>query len=234
MSIRFAIPRISVPMNMIYRLPICTAMAVLLSASCSDIVYSQSLKASLKDNKEHVALSSDNLPHDMKWEPRWRDKGDCGPLSVYILMKLLGHEVSVQSVKEVIPFTSEQGCSLEVLSKGCQQLDFPARIKFVAPGDLANVPFPYILHRHISSEKKTGHFLVVTSYSSSKRQFSAINTNTERSEWYPKDRIFKKYSGYLLVPNRGFEAWRIVLWIEIVCFGFVILVFIRQFKALAT
>jgi hypothetical protein len=120
-----------------------------------------------------------HLPRHLQFEPPWRHRGDCGPLSLYVLMRLEGQPTSVEDVEKMLPFDSERGCSLADIARAADKLGFATEIRFVNPRDLPNLPFPFILHTTGSLESGVGHFLVVVDYLPEKRQYSVIDTTYE-------------------------------------------------------
>lgn len=166
----------------------------------------------LRSNKN--ADAPVNLPRDLQFEPPWRHRGDCGPLSLYVLMRLEGQPVSVDDVEKLLPFDSERGCSLADIARTADKLGFAAEIRFVNPRDLPNLPFPFILHTTGSLESGVGHFLVVVDYLPEKRQYSVIDTTYDTFRSQTEESILIGYSGYVLLPKNGFSALqrRLVSW----------------------
>jgi hypothetical protein len=143
------------------------------------------------------------VPKDIKFEPLWREKGDCGPSSLYVLMRLNDRKTSLADVKEVVPFDEEKGCSLADLERGAAKLGFPTEIRFVNPEDLPKLPRPFILHGWGSLERGTGHFFVIVDYSPEKEQYYLIDTAYESSYNLPEQSVLKLFSGYVLLPRNA-------------------------------
>jgi hypothetical protein len=144
------------------------------------------------------------LPKGLRFEPVWRQRGDCGPLSLYVLMRLEDRGVSVQEVEKVLPFDPERGCSLADIARAADALDFPTELRFVNPRDLPNVPFPFILHAAGSLETGTGHFLVVVGYSPEERLYQVIDTSYETFRSQTEESVCRDFSGYVLLPKSRF------------------------------
>lgn len=161
-----------------------------------------------------------STPASMRWEPSWRDPGDCGPLSLYILMKLSGRSVSVEEIKARTPWDAKTGCSLETLLETSSQLGFPAEVRFVNPKDLAEVPRPFILYTQGSLERGVGHFAVVVEHSKSERRFATIDTTFGNVFWFKEDDLRVASSGYVLLPFSNFDAkWKYITGINLICCG---------------
>ncbi|WP_165701018.1 cysteine peptidase family C39 domain-containing protein [Crateriforma conspicua] len=88
----------------------------------------------------------------------WRDERACGPISVYILGRILNSGISLDQVFEAIPVDSE-GSSLEELRSGSEQLGLATvSIETRDWRYLRRLPKPFIAHL---SAARNGHFIVV-------------------------------------------------------------------------
>lgn len=143
------------------------------------------------------------LSPDLKFEPQWRDQGDCGPLCLYLLMRLKGHTVSVQDVKESLHYDPVVGCSLADVARAAEKLGFPVEIRFVNPRELPEVGRPFIAHVGGSLERGIGHFLVIIDYSRELSQYTAIDTTYQRLRAQTEGSLLAGYSGYVLTPKYG-------------------------------
>ncbi|QDU36694.1 Peptidase C39 family protein [Maioricimonas rarisocia] len=139
----------------------------------------------------------------LQWEPSWRDRGDCGPVALYILMRLQGRETSIEDVKSVVPYNADLGCSLATLAEAAEEMDFPAELRFVRQQDLPRLGVPFIYHSEGSLKEGTGHFGVVAGYSAERDQFITIDTEFESSGWIPVENLSTRYSGYVLIPKQS-------------------------------
>ena len=153
------------------------------------------------DCLEVSVQTAPQVPSDMRFEPPWRTRGDCGPLSLYVLMRLKECDMSLQDVKKQVPFQSDLGCSLADLARGADSLGFPTEIRFVKPQDLSKVSFPFILHTAGSLEKGTGHFLVVVDYSSEKKAYEVIDTTFGTYGEVTEVALLENFSGFVLIPQ---------------------------------
>lgn len=143
----------------------------------------------------------ETVPSDARWEPRWRDKGDCGPVSLYVLMRLAGKSPALLDVKETVPYDSDRGCSLLTLRDSAAKLGFATDVRFFTPEQMRKAPFPLIGHAEGGLVNGTGHFLVLTRYSPENRAFGIINTDEERFYWSPERNVFSGLSGFVLIPK---------------------------------
>ena len=140
------------------------------------------------------------IPKDWHFEPSWRDNGDCGPVSLFVLARLKGLPLTLPDVKKVLPYESTLGCSMADMGRAADTLDFPSSIRFVKPEDLKTLPPPFILHARGSLALGTGHFLVVTGYDPNRRVFLTIDTSFQRSSEFTEDALLVIFSGYVLTP----------------------------------
>src|ERR1700676_2769191 len=58
------------------------------------------------------AKANVSVPTEWRFEPPWQGKGDCGPLSLYVLLRLEDQPVTYDQVKAALPHDPERGCSL--------------------------------------------------------------------------------------------------------------------------
>lgn len=140
-----------------------------------------------------------DLPGALRFEPAWRRKGDCGPLSLFVLMRLNDHPVTIEEIETVVPFDEERGCTLADLARGSEQLGFATEVRFVKPQDFARLPTPFIVHTNGSLEKGIGHYAVIVDCFPSEHEFSVIDTTYELFRRQTEGSILTNYSGYVLV-----------------------------------
>lgn len=175
------------------------------SASCAGSEDLRKLPAHATVSHEPAAV----VPQAMRWEPPWRKKADCGPISLYVFARLIGLEVAFDRIERQIQVDPVRGCTLDQLCRAADEMGLSAEARFVQPDDLTTVPFPCILHGIDGLGAGAGHFLVLTGYSGSRRQFAAINPSTELFGWVPEASVRQLYTGYVLVPTSTAERfWR--------------------------
>jgi ABC-type bacteriocin/lantibiotic exporter with double-glycine peptidase domain len=146
------------------------------------------------------------IPNSVKFEPSWRDGGDCGPISLYVLMRLQDRQVSVTDVKSVLPFDPKTGCSLAALARAADTLDFTTEIRFVNPKDVSNLPYPFILYSEGSLESGVGHFQVVVGYIPTERRYYIIDTTYEILRTQSEESLLRDFAGYVLLPKNSVGA----------------------------
>jgi hypothetical protein len=152
--------------------------------------------------------SSEKKDEGLWWAPWWRERGDCGPIALFVLMKLQGERVSVGDIKNITPLDPDRGCSIADLSRTAKRLGMQTELRFVNPCDIGNVPRPFILHGVSSIEQNLGHFIVIVDYDPKKKLYAAIDPVRERLWWSPEYSILDGYSGYVLVPrNPASQNW---------------------------
>jgi hypothetical protein len=180
----------------------CLALAVMMAASSSGSCQAISPRL-IPSNR-----SKPSLPAHLRFEPAWRESGDCGPMSLYVLMRLLDRKVSIAAVKNAVPIDSEIGCSLADVARGAEALGLETDIRFVKPDDVPRLDYPCILHTTGSLQKGTGHFFVVAGYDPQKREYSVVDIDVERALPTSEEALLNGFSGYVLMPkvNSMFSA----------------------------
>ncbi|MGH7137030.1 MAG: hypothetical protein ACREHD_14920, partial [Pirellulales bacterium] len=83
---------------------------------------------------------------DWSWKPVWLESNACGPNSLFVLLRLLGTNVTLSQVKDRVKCGPVLGCTMADLSVAASALGAPADVVFVRPDELASIPPPYILH----------------------------------------------------------------------------------------
>jgi hypothetical protein len=165
------------------------------------------------------------------WIPEWRDQADCGPNALYVLMKLEGHNVTLQQVKKLVPLDPVRGCSMETLISASKKLGVPVEARFVKPGELSKVPRPFILHGITSQEKNLGHFIVVVDFDKKKKIYSLIDPIRETYTRNPESSLLHGYSGYLLIPRySNIWKWNMLSGVSLTLCGLGLLVILYRRK----
>jgi hypothetical protein len=171
-------------------------MSVLgLMASC--------LLAFLAEVTDTAQPDTPSVPAAMRFEPRWRYQSDCGVTSLFVLMRLLGIDRTIEEVERSIDVDPNRGSSLETLVLKSRELGLPANLRFVTPSDLPLLQGPYIAHCNGSLVSGVGHFLVVVDYAAQQKQYAVINTDKNVFEWIPSHALIALFSGYVLIPEKG-------------------------------
>ena len=155
------------------------------------------------ENVPSVRDSDAAIPSSLKYEPHWRNSGDCGPLALFLLMKLEDRNVSVQEVETVLRFDSTLGCSMADVARAADALSFPVESRFVNPNDLSTLPFPFILHASGSLARGTGHFLVIVGYSTASREYSVIDPVDGVLRQHAERAVLSSFSGYVLLAKKS-------------------------------
>jgi hypothetical protein len=141
------------------------------------------------------------------WMPDWRQEGDCGPSSLFVLMKLEGRNVTLGEVKDKIRLDPVKGCSLASLAEASEKFGFPVEVLYVTPSDVTKIPRPFIMHGVSQKKESIGHFIVVVDYDAHKRHLTVIDPIRERISVNPLDSFLMEYSGYVLIPKRVWPQW---------------------------
>ena len=97
--------------------------------------------------------------------PSWRENKACGPIAVYILLRLHGcKNTSYDSVLSSLPL-SEKGSNLYDLAKCCTSFGITARVEKVPSESLYSTSFPIIAYLKTNNDNLGkyyfGHFVVV-------------------------------------------------------------------------
>jgi ABC-type bacteriocin/lantibiotic exporter with double-glycine peptidase domain len=143
----------------------------------------------------------------MRFEPDWREKGDCGRTSLYVLLRLADKQVPMEVLKKSLPIDPDTGCSLAEVAHAAEKVGLQVEIQFVKPRDVPKVNFPCILHQTASLEKRTGHFAVVAAYNPNRHEYSIVDTDWDRLVEQPEEALLKNFSGYVMVPKDGSVVW---------------------------
>src|ERR1700722_4919154 len=137
--------------------------ATVLLASALPIASAEAAGEPGASHRDQMVMKT--LPLDFRREPSWREPGDCGPVALYLLMRLSGRDVSLDEVKRAVPWDSKRGCSLADLVRGAQRLGYAAEVRFVSPEKLQQLRYPVIAHGYGTLESGTGHFTLIVNYS---------------------------------------------------------------------
>jgi hypothetical protein len=169
------------------------------------------------------------VPSNWRWEPSWRSPSDCGPMGLYVLLKLLDYDVSIDRVRQELPVDQDKGCTLASLTAASIRLGCPATGSFVSPDALSSIKSPYILHCNGSQISGVGHYLVIASHSAERKGFLVLNTDQHVCGWVPDDTIYSQFSGYILLPQTRFAGWGRVLGICVTASSLALYFFVKRF-----
>lgn len=151
-------------------------------------------------------------PHHAKnawfWLPEWRRKGDCGPVTLYLLMKVEGKAVSLDQVQQLVSLDPDRGSSIQGLAEAAEQLGFPVEVRFINPTKLTEIPRPFVFHGISSIKKSTGHYVLAVGYDEKEDVFYLIDPIREVSSTNPRDSVVRGFSGYVLMPQyHAIQKW---------------------------
>jgi hypothetical protein len=133
----------------------------------------------------------------------YRASNDCGPISLFVLMKLRGFQVKIQEVLSSIIIDPVNGCSAGQLVDAADSFGFALEVKYVVPGKLHSVPFPFILHGKIGERRQDGHFYVVVDYDKKRGSYGVIDPSLESFTWFNEKTVQQQFSGYVIVPKKS-------------------------------
>lgn len=178
--------------------------AVNTNRACSNEASTQEIMSSDRASFDTQMQPTDADGIWLKWKPKWRSQQDCGPNSLFILLKLLGTNVGIEHVRNLVRIDPQSGCSIEALRKASEQLGTPLKVKFVGKDAFDQLNFPVIMHGNSSVKGASGHFCVVIGHDTSDGRYSIIDPVQERYGKYHEKSLLLGYSGYVLVPDRPF------------------------------
>jgi ABC-type bacteriocin/lantibiotic exporter with double-glycine peptidase domain len=138
------------------------------------------------------------------WIPTWRSENDCGPLALYLLMRLNHIDVDVDTVKSKIPIDPKFGCSLADLDRAASQLNFPLQSLYVDPMELKLLKPPFIYHGRVGEDHKSGHFNVILQYNAATKKFKLINQEGESIDERDEKEILHSATGYVLIKRESY------------------------------
>jgi competence protein ComGC len=150
------------------------------------------------------------LPNDMgsftraiddKWCPLDREANDCGPQSLFLLLKLIGFQGSIFDVKRESPTIRGVGCSIESLRVASERLGCAMDVRYVAKKDLCRLELPVLIHGFKNGTPGHGYFAVIVDYDRSKDTFAMASPHLEQVDWFSSQSVLTNYSGYVLVPS---------------------------------
>lgn len=146
-----------------------------------------------------------NYPEHLMFGGAWQDPKRCGPNSLYVLLSLMGKEVTRGQVDSLVPIT-DRGTSLEALSRAADALGLRHRLMKVSQKELYQLPAPLLVHEKIHGGDPTsdtsGHFYVITHFIGDGR-FGLIDGVSATYSRSTSDRIDRSFSGYVLVPEES-------------------------------
>ncbi|MEM6484225.1 MAG: cysteine peptidase family C39 domain-containing protein [Pseudomonadota bacterium] len=131
--------------------------------------------------------------------PAYRSPGDCGRMSLYVWLRLLGCDVTVDDVNSRVEI-GPNGSSIEQLHKVSEELQIRGVVRFVKPSELRRVRKPFILHGDAGIAAEHGFFTVIVAYDPLKG-FAVVDPTNEFLGWFEEGRMASQASGYVLAPR---------------------------------
>jgi hypothetical protein len=132
----------------------------------------------------------------------WRVAYRCGPNALYVYLRLRGHAVAYDDVLNSLPI-GEYGTTLADLQRVAGEHGVRSAVIRATPETLASL-LPAVVHTEEKS-RVTGHYSVVVGMS--KDEVVMIDGTTASTTVVPLSEFTKDWSGYALVPDRGFPPW---------------------------
>lgn len=144
-------------------------------------------------------------PDHLKFGKSWQEPKLCGPNSLYVLLRLMGRQVTHEEVLAEIP-VGDNGCTLADLSQAATKFGLQHRVLQVSERDLRRLSPPFLVHEVVMTEGKpeeaaAGHFFVVTRFGSDGEVYH-IDATSGAYQCAFGDRFTGSFSGYVLVPER--------------------------------
>lgn len=164
------------------------------------------------------------IPEDWQFEPAWREKGDCGPLALFVLMKLEGNDITVGQIKAEVPVDPIVGSTLESLHAASSRLGLDTEMRFVSPRNIRKVQPPFIMHGVTSVEQNFGHYVVVVGFDSAKDTIKMVDPEREWFTENPTEGVLAQATGYILVPEHASaRRWDYVSGVSLIVCGLAII-----------
>jgi hypothetical protein len=125
---------------------------------------------------------------------------ECGLNSLYLLLRLCGHDVTFEQTREAVPI-GPSGTSLLELQQAASRLGARTTMSRCSMAELVQVPKPVIAHLHPEmpdSQADAGHFVVVVR--ADKDGVEAIDSTFAASFHYSVAHFESVWSGHILAP----------------------------------
>lgn len=182
--------------------------------------------------KNQTYSQADEIAADLPlwWAPEWRHNGDCGPLSLFVAMKLCGHEVTLENVESVCQWNEDTGTTISALRETAKDLGAMAEVLFVDPSEFHKLKCPFIFHGLVSEKDQIGHFGVCLEVNPDKNTVLVMNPSLEKVSLTKLSSFKTQVSGYVLVirdPIDKLTEWIFKLIICICLLQCVYFLFVR-------
>jgi Peptidase C39 family len=141
------------------------------------------------------------VPLYLRMEKWWNRGYYCGPNTLYILLRLLGNDVSFAELTSAIAVDQQRGCSLQDLKLAANTHGMLMDVRYVSPTELEGTDPPFIIHLvHSETQAQTGHFAVVYGFDPRERVYSVIDGTAGILGTWDTGTVYRSYSGYILYP----------------------------------
>jgi ABC-type bacteriocin/lantibiotic exporter with double-glycine peptidase domain len=156
----------------------------------------------------------------------------CGRDSLYLLLKLQGHNPNFAAVTNAVPPRANMpGISMDELRRGAEQFGITLVGVKLREDDVRESRQPFIAYVTDSKRRRmeSGHFFVVTCFGPDRVQI----LNPPRAPYVvPVRQLFESWEGYALVPVSGSSYRQWTLWMA--AFAFVLVAGLMRFRARIT
>lgn len=153
------------------------------------------------------------LPSEYRYDRSWQTGAQCGPVSLFFLLRLAGKPVKFDEVLGDIAVDS-RGCSLADLAAAAERFGLTnVKVIKTAPDQFSRLPKPFIIHWDVVGRdpSQTGHFDVVLGVRN-EGDLSVIDTTNCILKTIKPHVSATEMSGYALIIDRGRGWWDPILW----------------------
>lgn len=133
---------------------------------------------------------------------KWAQPGRCGTNVLYVMLRLLGRDISYDEVFAATPTDPVKGVSLQDLRESASRLGLDAEVRRVDLGDIPRLQPPFILHLDLADIGGTGHFVAVTDLTETKDQWQVGAVDGAKGVRIQQllENLRPVFLGYVLVP----------------------------------
>jgi len=130
-----------------------------------------------------------------------RAQRECGLNSLYLMLRLTGHDVTFDQVREAVT-VGPSGTSLLELRQAASRLGMRTAVQRCSMDELASLPKPVIAYFHSKDPEpqgRPGHYVVVLRADAAGVEI--IDGNLAASFWYNAGHFEAEWSGHVLTPS---------------------------------
>lgn len=153
-----------------------------------------------------------SLPDSIRLEKGWQSGPNCGPVSLFFLLRLLGYNVDRDEVLNRVSVTAE-GCSLADLQAAAAHFGMKTKTIKFTPEDRLGFQRPYIIHWIARDGRQARDHFDVVVRNNQDGSAEIIDGTDAVAKQLSARVVVERMSGYALIPDESAPWWLIVLWI---------------------